>query len=85
MTVDVLARRAFDYAGHAYQAGDLVPMVPIEALAAARQGLVSLGRHYRTRDLVAETPVVTIVPEPEPVPVRRRRRKKSQEPCASSV
>lgn len=81
-------RRAFDYAGHTYQVGDLVPMVPIEALAAARQGLVSLGRHYRTRDLVAQAPVVTIMPDPdpEPVPVRRRRRRKAlEEPCASSV
>ena len=52
-------------------AGELITIAPALALALARKGLVSLSRHYQTRDLAPE-------PEPE-TPKRRGRPRKNPE------
>jgi hypothetical protein len=69
-TVVVQARAAFSYQGRGLRAGELVTMLPVDAAAAARHGLVSLTRRptaapvaapkkskrrYQRRDLEAES------------------------------
>jgi len=47
-TVVVQARAAFSYQGRGLRAGELVTMLPVDAAAAARHGLVSLTRRRKT-------------------------------------
>ena len=65
-TVAVPALCAFTHKGRSFVRGELVKLPPVEALALARVGKVSLSRHYQTRDVAPEV-------EPEPEAPRRRR------------
>ena len=70
-TVSVPALCAFTHKGRSFVRGELVNLPPVEALALARSGKVSLSRHYQARDVVTETEL-----EPEPVRVKRRYRRR---------
>lgn len=92
--VTVVATRAFPFHGHDVHVGEAVDMEPLEAAIRYRRGEVCLDTHarptYRTRDLIADVPVVAAAvippraPDPEPdaepepavvTPTRRRRRR----------
>lgn len=55
----------------AHRVGDSITCKPAEALALARQKLVSLTRGYQTRELTQKAD-----PEPEPQPDAPRRRRR---------
>lgn len=71
-TITVPTIRSFEQAGRYVAAGESLTVTPVEALALARRGVVSLTRVYETREMCA-APIV----EPEPEKPRRRRRKTS--------
>ena len=72
--VTVTALKAFTYRGEPIAAGEVTTRIsPIDALALARQKLVSLAKHtYTTREMS-----VTVSDEPEQ-PTRRYRRRDMQ-------